>query len=44
MLVDSKQWNLALELLEEMETTGIPKNIVTYNSVIEALDTAVRNI
>lgn len=42
--VGSKEWNLALELLEEMEELGIPRNIVTYNTVIEALDAAEETI
>jgi pentatricopeptide repeat protein len=42
--VGSKEWNLALELLEEMEELEIPRNIVTYNTVIEALDAAEETI
>ena len=36
--VEGKRWPLALELLEEMERRNITRNIITYNSVIEALD------
>lgn len=42
--VESKQWNLALELLDEMEELNISRNIVTYNSVIEALHAAEETI
>ena len=38
--VVSKQWGLALELLERMEELGIQRNVVTYNTVIEALSNA----
>ena len=38
--VDSKQWGVALELLEMMESAGISRNVVTYNTVIEALSAA----
>lgn len=38
--VESKQWGLALELLDEMESRNVSRNIVTYNSIIEALDYA----
>jgi pentatricopeptide repeat domain-containing protein 1 len=38
--VVSKQWGLALELLERMEEQGIQRNVVTYNTVIEALSNA----
>lgn len=38
--VGSKQWGLALELLERMEQLLIPRNVVTYNTVIEALSNA----
>ena len=35
--VESKRWGTALELLERMEELSIPRNVVTYNTVIEAL-------
>jgi pentatricopeptide repeat domain-containing protein 1 len=38
--VGSQQWGLALELLERMEQLLIPRNVVTYNTVIEALSNA----
>jgi pentatricopeptide repeat domain-containing protein 1 len=38
--VGSQQWGLALELLERMEQLHIPRNVVTYNTVIEALSNA----
>jgi pentatricopeptide repeat protein len=38
--VDSQQWGLALELLERMEVLGVQRNVVTYNTVIEALSNA----
>ena len=38
--VGSQQWGLALELLERMEQLNIPRNVVTYNTVIEALSNA----
>ena len=40
--VASKQWSVALELLEKMENAGIGRNVVTYNTVIEALSSAGR--
>ena len=40
--VASKQWSVALELLEKMENAGISRNVVTYNTVIEALSSAGR--
>jgi pentatricopeptide repeat protein len=36
--VEGKQWLLALELLEKMEHKNIHRNIITYNTVIEALE------
>jgi pentatricopeptide repeat domain-containing protein 1 len=42
--VDSKQWGLALDLLYEMETLGIPRTIITYNTVIEALTFAGESV
>ena len=38
--VESQKWDLALELLEQMEEQGIQRNVVTYNTVIEALSVA----
>lgn len=38
--VESQQWGLALELLERMELLGVQRNVVTYNTVIEALSNA----
>jgi len=38
--VASKQWEVALELLEKMEGAGVERNVVTYNTVIEALSAA----
>ena len=38
--VASKQWEVALELLEKMEGAGVQRNVVTYNTVIEALSAA----
>ena len=38
--IDSKQWSLALELLQEMEEKDISRNVITYNTVIEALTNA----
>jgi pentatricopeptide repeat protein len=38
--VESQQWGLALELLERMEVLGVQRNVVTYNTVIEALSNA----
>ena len=40
VFVASQQWGLALELLERMEKLGIQRNVVTYNTVIEALSNA----
>ena len=40
--VASKEWSVALELLEKMENAGISRNVVTYNTVIEALSSAGR--
>jgi len=41
--VEGKQWPLALELLEMMEQRRIPRNTITYNTVIEALEAAGEN-
>jgi pentatricopeptide repeat protein len=38
--VNSNQWEVALTLLEKMESAGISRNVVTYNTVIEALSSA----
>ena len=38
--VGSQQWGRALELLERMEELDITRNVVSYNTVIEALSNA----
>jgi len=38
--VEGKEWPLALELLELMEQRKVPRNAITFNSVIEALEAA----
>ncbi len=38
VLVEAKQWQEALSILDQMEREGVTPNEVTYNSAIEALD------
>jgi pentatricopeptide repeat domain-containing protein 1 len=42
--VNAKDWNLALQILDEMEQKNITRNVVTMNSVIEALDASGETI
>eukprot|EP01038_Epipyxis_sp_PR26KG_P004552 gene4552-6424_t len=42
--VESKQWSLALDLLLSMEELNITRNIITYNTVIEALQASEETV
>ena len=42
--VAAREWLHAMDVLEDMESRGVTPTIVTYNSIIEALDTAGERI